>query len=75
MLDGFHSAHFGEDVPGIVRSAEVTGLKNSKAQNTQRINGACTDTNTNESFVLGNIRVKEPLEFVYSTFNEPHLFR
>jgi hypothetical protein len=35
--------------------------------------GVCEDANTNQSFVLGNIRVKEPIHFVYSTYNELQL--
>ena len=35
----------------------------------------CTgeDTNTNQAYVVGDIRVKEHIEFVYSSYNEPPL--
>jgi hypothetical protein len=68
-----NSAHFRKTVPGVTRNALNTGLEISELLNALPISGACTDNNTNESFALGNIRVKEPLEFVYSTFNEPEL--
>jgi len=56
-------------VPGNVRGMTAIELHNP----VQPTPGACTDTNTNQAYNLGWIKVKEPLHFVYSTYREPQL--